>query len=65
MRFMRSLPINLFARPLLTLCVNNLPETGKRQHEKQRMPFRAVQLRRTNSRGDLPPSKSWLKAIRI
>jgi hypothetical protein len=50
---------------LLTLWVNNLPETGKRQHEKQRVPFRDVQLRRTNSRGDLPPSKSWLKAIRI
>jgi hypothetical protein len=65
MRFMRSLPINLFARPLLTLCVNNLPETGERQHEKQCMPFREVQLRRTNSPADLPPSKSWLKAIRI
>jgi hypothetical protein len=65
MRFMRSLPINLFARPLLTLCVNNLPETEKRQHEKQCTPFRDVQVRRTNSRNDLPPSKSWLQAIRI
>jgi hypothetical protein len=54
-----------FARPLLTLRANNLPETEKRQHEKQRMPLRGVQLRRTNRRGDLPPTKSWLKAIRI
>jgi hypothetical protein len=50
---------------MMTLCVNNLPETGKRQHEKQRMPLRDAQLRRTNSPADLPPSKSWLKAIRI
>jgi tripartite-type tricarboxylate transporter receptor subunit TctC len=50
---------------LLTLCADNLPETRKRQHEKQRRPLRDVQLRRTNSPADLPRSKSWLKAIRI